>query len=79
MEPLTTGKYPQSMRSLIGKRLPNFSKKQARLLKGSFDFLGLNYYTSYYASDAPNLGNGTLNYFTDSNVKFTSKHVLIYY
>ncbi|RHN76189.1 putative beta-glucosidase [Medicago truncatula] len=73
MEPLTKGEYPQSMRSLVGKRLPNFSKKQARLLKGSFDFLGLNYYTSMYATNAPQLGNGRPNYFTDSNANFTTE------
>jgi beta-glucosidase len=78
MEPITRGKYPQSMRSLVGKRLPKFSKKQAKLLKGSFDFLGLNYYTSNYATNAPQLGNGRGNYNTDSHANLTSKHAYIY-
>jgi len=78
MEPLTTGKYPQSMRSLVGKRLPKFSTKQARLLKGSFDFIGLNYYTSMYATNAPQPSNDRLSYDTDSHVNFTSKHIFIY-
>lgn len=73
MEPLTTGKYPKSMRSLVGKRLPNFSKKQARLLKGSFDFLGLNYYTSNYATNAPQLRNGRRSYNTDSHANLTTE------
>ncbi|XP_058748878.1 beta-glucosidase 12-like [Vicia villosa] len=73
MEPLTTGKYPQSMRSLVGKRLPEFSKKQARLLKGSFDFLGLNYYTSNYATNAPQLKNSKPNYNTDSHANLTTE------
>ncbi|KAG4967642.1 hypothetical protein JHK87_033293 [Glycine soja] len=30
-----------------------FSKEEARQLKGSFDFLGLNYYSSFYAAYAP--------------------------
>ncbi|XP_054815058.1 beta-glucosidase 12-like isoform X2 [Prosopis cineraria] len=55
MEPLTKGEYPRSMQSLVGNRLPKFSKEQSRLLKGSFDFLGLNYYSSFYAADAPHL------------------------
>lgn len=73
MEPLTTGKYPKSMRSLVGKRLPNFSIKQARLLKGSFDFLGLNYYTSNYATNAPQLKNGRRSYNTDSHANLTTE------
>lgn len=54
MEPLTKGKYPRSMRSLVGRRLPKFSKQQSELLRNaSFDFIGLNYYTSTYAAHAP--------------------------
>jgi len=42
MEPLTSGKYPDTMRKLVGKRLPEFSAEESTLLAGSFDFLGLN-------------------------------------
>ncbi|WJX74533.1 Beta-glucosidase 12 [Trifolium repens] len=73
MEPITRGKYPQSMRSLVGKRLPKFSKKQVKLLKGSFDFLGLNYYTSNYATNAPQLSNARGNYNTDSHANLTTE------
>ncbi|TKY49532.1 Beta-glucosidase 12 [Spatholobus suberectus] len=73
MGPLTSGNYPQSMRSLVGRRLPKFSKQQAKLINGSFDFLGLNYYTSYYASNAPKLSNAKANYNTDSNANLTTQ------
>ncbi|XP_073226524.1 cyanogenic beta-glucosidase-like [Cicer arietinum] len=53
MDPLTKGEYPKSMRSPFGARLPKFNTKQAKLLICSFDFIGLNYYSSTYASDAP--------------------------
>ncbi|KAL5566560.1 hypothetical protein UlMin_029724 [Ulmus minor] len=53
MEPITYGDYPRTMRVLVGDRLPKFTKKESELLKGSFDFLGLNYYTANYARDAP--------------------------
>ncbi|MCI09062.1 beta-glucosidase 12-like, partial [Trifolium medium] len=68
MDPLTSGDYPKSTRSLVGSRLPKFNTKQARLLIGSFDFIGLNYYSSIYASDAPLLSNVKPNYLTDSLV-----------
>ncbi|KAK9941276.1 hypothetical protein M0R45_017889 [Rubus argutus] len=55
MDPLTNGDYPKSMKSLVGDRLPKFKKEESKLLKGSFDFIGLNYYTSAYISDAPQL------------------------
>ncbi|KAG2685347.1 hypothetical protein I3760_10G121000 [Carya illinoinensis] len=60
MDPLTNGDYPHIMRSLVGNRLPNFSREQSMTVKGSFDFIGLNYYTTNYAahaaSDVPNAG-----------------------
>ncbi|KAK7314795.1 hypothetical protein VNO77_33323 [Canavalia gladiata] len=66
MDPLTVGDYPNSMRALVGSRLPKFSRYQARLIRGSFDFIGLNYYTSYYATDAPELREAMPSFLTDS-------------
>jgi len=71
MEPLRSGKYPQSMISLVGKRLPKFSNEESKLLAGSFDFLGLNYYTTYYAANASQ--NYKPSYTTDANVKQLSE------
>ncbi|XP_057453252.1 beta-glucosidase 13-like [Lotus japonicus] len=73
MEPLTTGNYPQSMRYLVGSRMPKLSKKQARLVNGSFDFLGLNYYTTNYAANAPHLSNARPNYVTDALTNLTTE------
>ncbi|KAK7308591.1 hypothetical protein VNO77_42210 [Canavalia gladiata] len=77
MEPLTSGRYPQSMRSLVGKRLPVFSRVQAKLVKGSFDFIGINYYTANFAADAPQLSHYGPSYLVDSLVNFTSKDTFI--
>ncbi|KAK7377500.1 hypothetical protein VNO80_02925 [Phaseolus coccineus] len=68
MDPLTFGDYPKSMRSLVRTRLPKFTTEQARLLVGSFDFIGLNYYSTTYSSDAPQLSNANPSYITDSLV-----------
>lgn len=51
IEPLILGDYPRSMRSRVGSRLPAFSKSEAALLKGSLDFVGINYYTTFYAKN----------------------------
>lgn len=77
MDPLTNGEYPDSMRSLVGNRLPKFTKQESKLLKGSFDFVGLNYYTAYYASYAPNVNNSAnASYLTDALVNITSMYNL---
>ncbi|KAL1298392.1 hypothetical protein HN51_042766 [Arachis hypogaea] len=73
MEPLTRGDYPLSMRSLVGKRLPKFSKEEAMKINGSFDFLGLNFYTANYAAHAPHLQHATPSYLTDSLTILTTE------
>ncbi|KAK2993228.1 hypothetical protein RJ640_002440, partial [Escallonia rubra] len=53
MGPLTNGEYPPTMTKRVGNRLPRFSTAEMNLVKGSFDFIGINYYTGEYATDAP--------------------------
>jgi beta-glucosidase/6-phospho-beta-glucosidase/beta-galactosidase len=49
MDPIVFGDYPGTMRKLVGDRLPKFTAEQSELVKGSYDFIGLNYYTTNYA------------------------------
>lgn len=75
MQPLTTGHYPETMQSLLGSRLPNFTKEQSKLLIGSFDFIGLNYYTTNYAAHISLPINNTSNtsYYQDTHVNATTE------
>lgn len=72
MEPLHSGTYPTVMVNKVGERLPNFSKRQYLMVKGSFDFIGLNYYTAYYAANIP-CQRGNLTILTDSCTMVTRK------
>ncbi|PNT56093.1 hypothetical protein POPTR_001G227200v4 [Populus trichocarpa] len=72
--PITFGDYPDSMRSLVGNRLPKFTKEQSAMLKGSLDFLGLNYYTTNYAESIPLKATGAnLSYTDDRRVSQTTE------
>ncbi|KAL3519171.1 hypothetical protein ACH5RR_021760 [Cinchona calisaya] len=71
MDPITNGDYPSSMRSLVGWRLPTFTVMESQLLKGSFDFLGFNYYTSNYVLNDPPNPASKPHYKTDSQAKCT--------
>ncbi|KAL6543409.1 Beta-glucosidase 44 [Orobanche hederae] len=51
MHPLVYGDYPKMMQNIVGTRLPKFTKEEVRMVKGSFDFVGINQYTAYYAYD----------------------------
>ncbi|KAL4034969.1 hypothetical protein IC575_003643 [Cucumis melo] len=65
MHPITYGDYPPVMRGLVKERLPKFSPEESASLKGSIDFLGLNYYTANYAKDNPNAPGPQPSYLTD--------------
>ncbi|KAF5471272.1 hypothetical protein F2P56_011716, partial [Juglans regia] len=71
MDPLTNGDYPHSMRTLVGRRLPKFTEEQSELVKGSYDFIGMNYYTANYAAFAPSYNYVNKSYTTDSLVNQT--------
>uniref|UniRef100_A0A6N2LGP7 Beta-glucosidase n=1 Tax=Salix viminalis TaxID=40686 RepID=A0A6N2LGP7_SALVM len=51
MDPLTNGDYPRNMHDFVGGRLPKFTTEESEMLKGSYDFIGINYYTTYYAQN----------------------------
>ncbi|KAL5699585.1 beta-glucosidase [Ranunculus cassubicifolius] len=73
MDPVTFGRYPKSMQSLVGKRLPKFTEEESNLVKGSYDFLGLNYYTANYATSTK-LSNGIRpSYLTDSRANLATE------
>ncbi|OAY80826.1 Beta-glucosidase 12 [Ananas comosus] len=52
------------MKELVGNRLPKFTKKQSDMINGSYDFVGLNYYTTHYAFDVPPSNNSASKSFT---------------
>lgn len=55
-----TGDYPPIMRKIVDaiskkqgfsrSRLPHFTPEEIEMIRGSADFLGLNYYSSYFAT-----------------------------
>jgi len=50
LDPIFFGDYPASMRTSLGSDLPTFTKEEAALIKGSQDFVGINHYSSMYAT-----------------------------
>ncbi|KAL6620112.1 hypothetical protein ACP70R_035251 [Stipagrostis hirtigluma subsp. patula] len=54
LHPFLFGDYPESMKKAAGTRIPSFSHYQSELVTGAFDFIGLNHYSSIYASNNPN-------------------------
>ncbi len=51
-DPIYFGDYPEVMRQRVKQRLPQFTPQERDQIKGSNDFLGLNHYTTMYASNS---------------------------
>ncbi|KAK3004979.1 hypothetical protein RJ639_019823 [Escallonia herrerae] len=72
MEPLIFGDYPKSMKALVGRRLPKFTPQESRMIKGTYDFIALNYYTANYSVNAPDHSHGKPHVARDSQDHETS-------
>ena len=46
--PIVNGDYPDVMKAQSGGRMPAFTPDEVTLIKGSYDFFGLNHYTTTY-------------------------------
>lgn len=73
--PIIYGYYPPTMQKIVGKRLPKFTTAESKLLKGSIDFLGINYYTSSYAENGLT-SSANLSATTDSHVTLSTTNNL---
>ncbi|XP_066377972.1 beta-glucosidase 38-like [Miscanthus floridulus] len=54
LHPITYGHYPETMEKIVMGRLPNFTFEQSAMVKGSADYIAINHYTTYYASNFVN-------------------------
>ncbi|KAG7355143.1 BGL: beta-galactosidase [Nitzschia inconspicua] len=70
-DPLVYGDYPDEMRARLGDRLPKFTPTDSQELVDSLDFMGLNHYSTLYAStsSSPSHYDG---YWNDMDVEFSS-------
>ncbi|GMF15133.1 unnamed protein product [Phytophthora lilii] len=58
-EPLTRGDYPAIMRERAGALLPNFTKAEVEIVKGSYDLFMLNHYSSVVVTDCSSVNSTT--------------------
>ncbi|KAF2902683.1 hypothetical protein ILUMI_03504, partial [Ignelater luminosus] len=74
------GDYPQSMKDRIEERskaegftrskLPKFTSEEVQYIKGTYDYFGLNHYTTVIVADKKEDPISDPSYFKDMNVKY---------
>jgi len=73
LHPIVYGEYPKTMQKIVGDRLPKFTHDEVKMVKGSFDYVGINQYTTYYVYDPSPNTSSTINYQNDWNAIFACK------
>ncbi|KAK7277737.1 hypothetical protein RJT34_22752 [Clitoria ternatea] len=64
VEPLLHGDYPNSMKANAGVRIPAFTNHESKLVKGSYDFIGIIHYTNANITDNSDILNNKLRDYT---------------
>ncbi|XP_020253379.1 beta-glucosidase 12-like [Asparagus officinalis] len=64
LDPLVHGDYPFTMKAIVKDRLPSFTDEESNMIKGSYDFIGINYYTARYAYSLPISANDSADSYT---------------
>ncbi|XP_048324412.2 beta-glucosidase 11 isoform X1 [Ziziphus jujuba] len=70
LNPLIFGDYPEIMKKNVGSRFPAFTSLESERIKGSFDFIGLNYYNTMHVKDkSSSLNLKIRDFFADTGVE----------
>ncbi|CAE6049361.1 unnamed protein product [Arabidopsis arenosa] len=70
LDPLVFGDYPETMKKNAGNRLPSFTKEQSEMVKNSFDFIGINYYTARFVAHQLHSDPSRLRFMTDQHLEY---------
>lgn len=72
LRPLVYGQYPTEMLEEIHpRRLKPFSPEESKKLKGSLDFVGLNYYGTFFSTPLASVNSSQISYMSDMHVNWT--------
>ncbi|KAJ4793415.1 beta glucosidase 11 [Rhynchospora pubera] len=75
IDPVIFGDYPSVMKKIVDSRLPAFTKQESERLRGAFDFIGLNHYTSLYImDDSNNTNTGLRDFSADTFTKISTSN-----
>ncbi|KAM0823608.1 hypothetical protein ACQ4PT_070763 [Festuca glaucescens] len=73
VDPLINGHYPQIMQDIVKERLPRFTPDQAKLVKGSADYIGINQYTASFMKGQELVQQTPTSYSADWQVTYASE------
>ncbi|KAG2326095.1 hypothetical protein Bca52824_008823 [Brassica carinata] len=78
LDPVIYGDYPKVMKTYVGSRLPSFTAEQSKMLRNSYDFIGINYYTARFVAHRPHIDPARPRFRTDHHIEKKGRRVLYY-
>ncbi|GJT36901.1 beta-glucosidase 44-like protein [Tanacetum coccineum] len=73
LHPIVYGEYPKTMQNIVKDRLPKFTIEEVKMVKGSFDLIGINQYTAHYIYDPHTNPPKHIGYQMDWNARSANK------
>ncbi|KAL0769977.1 hypothetical protein Bca101_035127 [Brassica carinata] len=74
LDPVVYGDYPKIMKKHAGSRLPSFTAEQSKMLRNSYDFIGINYYTARFVAHRPHIDPALRRFRTDHQFERKEKN-----
>lgn len=74
LDPVVYGDYPKIMKKHAGSRLPSFTAEQSKMLRNSYDFIGINYYTARFVAHRPHIDPALRRFRTDHQFERKGKN-----
>ncbi|KAF8108787.1 hypothetical protein N665_0104s0102 [Sinapis alba] len=71
LRPLVYGQYPKEMLEGATSRVKAFTPQESKRLRGSLDFVGINYYGAFFSTPLSNVNSSQISYHSDMRVNWT--------
>ncbi|KAL0671071.1 hypothetical protein Bca4012_033775 [Brassica carinata] len=71
LRPLVYGQYPKEMLEGTTSRVKAFTPEESKRLRGSLDYVGINYYGAFFSTPLATVNSSQISYHSDMRVNWT--------
>ena len=75
LRPLVYGQYPKEMLEGTTSRVEAFTPEESKRLRGSLDYVGINYYGAFFSTPLTNVNSSQISYHSDMRVNWTGANL----
>lgn len=75
LRPLVYGQYPKEMLEGTTSRVKAFTPEESKRLRGSLDYVGINYYGAFFSTPLATVNSSQISYHSDMRVNWTGANL----